>query len=54
MKILACYNLLVYFNWFLHCFTYGVQCLLDGHHPPECTGARLEKLRKTSRSVFLK
>jgi len=54
MTILACLNLLVCFNWFLHCFIYGVQCLSDGHHPPECTGARLDKLHETSQSVFLK
>ena len=23
-------------NLFLHCFTFCVQCLLGGHHPPEC------------------
>ena len=22
-----------------HCFTFCLQCLLGGHHPPECTGA---------------
>jgi hypothetical protein len=39
-------------NWFLHFFTYHVQCLLGGHHPLECTGARVEKMCKTSQSVF--
>src|SRR5215510_3773604 len=24
---------------FLHSFTFCVQCLLDGHHPPQFTGA---------------
>jgi hypothetical protein len=26
-------------NFFLHGFTFCVQCLLGGHHPPQCTGA---------------
>ena len=26
-------------NFFLHCFTFCVQCLLGGHHPSQCTGA---------------
>jgi hypothetical protein len=25
-------------NFFLHIFTFCVQCLLGGHHPPRCTG----------------
>ena len=27
------------FFFFLHSFTFCVQCLLGGHHPPQCTGA---------------
>ena len=26
-------------NFFLHSFTFCVQCVLGGHHPPQCTGA---------------
>jgi len=26
-------------TFLLHCFTFCVECLLGGHHPPECTGA---------------
>jgi len=29
----------VVLNFFLHSFTICVQCLLRGHHPPQCTGA---------------
>ena len=37
------------FKVVLHCFTFCVQCLLGGHHPPECTDAH--QLRITTRSV---
>jgi len=26
-------------NFFLHSFTFCVQCLLGGHHPSQCKGA---------------
>ena len=36
-------------NFFLHSFTFCVQCLLGGHHPPQCT--RVMKVRIRAWSV---